>query len=90
MWVLVETLVPNRGVKDVDDHSGGGGSLVRYGIRCHSCYAEQQDVISVVPDAPHDWQTPPIVCQSCGTTVNRVAVYFITGVLLEKKIIIFI
>jgi hypothetical protein len=27
MWVLVETLVPNRGVKDVDDHSGGGGNV---------------------------------------------------------------
>jgi hypothetical protein len=48
MWVLVETLVPNRGVKDVDDHSGGGGCMVCYGIRCHSGYAEQQDVISVV------------------------------------------
>jgi hypothetical protein len=46
MWVLVETLVPNRRVKDVDDHSGGGGSVVRYGIRCHSGNVKQQDVIS--------------------------------------------
>ena len=46
MWVLVETLVPNRRTEHVDCSVGGGGSVVRYGIRCHSGNVKQQDVIS--------------------------------------------